>query len=112
MALKTLGTATNLTATVEATIYTVPASKESHGIVTFCNQTSGQALIRLRVKPSADTLGTQHYLEYNYPLMSAGNVGNVVKVRVSMATGDVIYAYSDTTNVSCSVQGDETAPTS
>lgn len=113
MALKTLGTATTLAAASEATIYTVPTAKEAHAIVTFCNTGTALASVRLRVKPSADTIGTQHYLEYNYPLQPAGNVGNVMKARVSLATGDVVYGYSDVGSVvACSIQGDETAATS
>src|SRR5882762_5456216 len=102
MSLKTLGTAVSLGAAVESTIYTVPASKESTAVLTLCNTGTVLASVRVRVKPSADVLGTQHYIEYGFPLLPSGTVGNVLKVRAYMATGDALYAYSDVANVTAS----------
>jgi hypothetical protein len=111
MSLKTLGTSTSLGAASETAIYTVPASKEATAVLTLCNTGTTQAAIRVRVKPSADVLGNQHYVEYGFPLYPSGMAGNVYKGRFYMATGDILYAYSDTANVSASAQGDETAAT-
>lgn len=111
MSLKTLGTPVALTATVEATLYTVPASKEALVVLTLCNTGTALASVSVRVKPSADVLGNQHYIERTFPLYPAGMAGNVLKVRAFMATGDIIYATSDITGVNASCQGDETAAT-
>lgn len=111
MSLKTLGTPVSLGAASEAAAYTVPATKEALAVLTLCNTGAVAAAIRVRVKPSADVLGNQHYVEYDFPLYPAGMAGNVYKGRFCMAAGDILYAYSSVANVTATAQGDETAAT-
>ena len=111
MAFKQLGAITITNASSESTVYTVPVSSETIvSSILINNKTASDTTIRLSHVPSGGSIGNAYYIIYNEVITAGGRMD--VQLGVTMATGDVISAYS-TINaspyVNVIVWGDEQA---
>lgn len=91
----------------ETTVYTVPASTQSIvSTVVVTNRSASSALIRLVVRPSADsTTANKHYVIYNTEITA--NTSSFFTIGITMSAGDKILAYAAGDSVSVNVFGSE-----
>lgn len=87
-------------------LYTVPAltSAVCSSLTIVNRNTSGvTGALRIAVVPSGQTLGTQHYLEYDRLLETRGSLKLVL--GFTLAAGDRVYVRADTAEFSFSLFG-------
>jgi len=102
MSWKKLG-ASDLSATTNTSVYTVPASTEAIVAVNVCNRNASAVAIRLAVAESG-TPGNEDYIEYD---VSVPANGVLERTGLHMEATKVLVAYSDTANVSVLAHGNE-----
>jgi len=84
-------------------VYTVPSATQAVVNVIVCNRNSSVVKIRIAMEDSGSSaMADEDYIEYD-----ADIPGNSVLERtaISMAVGEIISVQSDTTGVTCVVQG-------
>ena len=99
----------NPSATTNTTVYTVPSSTSTVvSTITVCNQASSSGSYRLIVQKSADVSGTITASQYvAYDVVIAGNDTTALTLGITLATGDVIKAYTSSASMSVQVFGSE-----
>lgn len=102
----------DLPATTDTTIYTVPANRRAVVNVRFARRDTGAGytLVRLYLDPSGEAVGVQHALEYDAALGASGSITNnnvIEDTGISMGPGDAIVARASTTNVTVTCYGVE-----
>lgn len=98
---------TALSATTETKVYEVPAGYRWIGNISICNRNTTVAKVRLAVGSNA-AMASGMYLEYNIPLLPAGNVGNVIeRTGKILGSAQAIWVYSDSANVDVVIDGIE-----
>lgn len=102
MATGRLGIA-DLTATTNASVYTVPAGKIASFNISVCNRNNTEATIRIAVA-SAATPTVAEYIEYDATIP-----GNSVLERTGIIAdeGKIVVAYSNVGNISVVIFGIE-----
>lgn len=95
---------TDLSATTNTDVYTVPSSTTANVVVRVCNRNATPVDIRLALHDG--TVANEDYIYYDYTI---GPYGTLVEKDIELDTADVVMAYSDTANVSVVVSGVEYA---
>ena len=100
--------AADLTAAVNTTIYTVPASTVATVSINVCNRNNTSVTVRIaHLDGAIGTLGNEDYIEYDTTIPSNGILE---RTGIVMAATHTIMAYSPNSNVSVQVYGfEETA---
>ncbi len=101
-----LGTS-DLSATTNTTVYTVPASTFSVVTVSICNRSSSTVTVRLAAAASG-TPGNAEYLEFGTQILANGVLE---RSGIVLDAGKNIVAYSSATSVNVVVTGIETSTT-
>jgi hypothetical protein len=105
---KRLSGPTNLSATSETTLYTVPeATSCIIKQVVVCNTNSSGVTFSLSLVPYGDSAATPNRLFYN--LSIAANETIFLDVSQVMGAGDFISAYSSASDVTVTISGVENA---
>jgi hypothetical protein len=97
--------ASDLSATTNTSVYTVPVSKVATVNVSICNRNASSATVRLAVA-AAGTPTAAEYIEYG-AVVEAGVP--LERTGIVMDAGKILVASSDTANVSVVVWGFEGA---
>jgi hypothetical protein len=98
VAYKVLGQAYPAAATT-TTVYTVgTATNAVISTVVVCNQTSTSATYRIAVKPTVDTLSTQHYVAYNAAIPALDTVSLTVGMTLGEAENIIVYSSNSSTS--------------
>lgn len=97
--------ASDLSATTNTTVYTVPADTLAAFCVNICNRNTSSITVRLALAASG-TPSAGEYLEYDTVIM--GN-GVLERTGLVLDAGKLVVAYSSTANVSVVVVGIEEA---
>lgn len=95
--------ASDLAATTNTTVYTVPASTLSVVNISVCNRNAAVVAFRLAIAESA-TPGVEDYIEYD---TSLGANSSFERTGIVIDATKLVVAYSDTANVSVVVWGYE-----
>ena len=99
--------ASDLSATTDTSVYTVPTSTIATVNVTVCNRNASAVVVRLmHLDGAIGTLAVEDYFEYGLALPANASYE---KSGIVMAATHVIGAYSDTANVTVQVHGWEEA---
>jgi hypothetical protein len=105
---KRLAGPTNLSATTETTLYTVPSSTSAIiKQIVVCNTTVGAVNFSLSLVPYGSSAATPNRLFFN--LSIAANETVFLDVSQAMTAGDFISAYSSAANVTVTISGVENA---
>ncbi len=99
-----LGTS-DLAATTNTTVYTVPASTFSVVTVSICNRSASTVTVRLAASVTG-TPGNAEYLEYGTQILANGVLD---RSGIVLDAGKNIVAYSSATSVNVVVTGIETS---
>jgi len=106
MATGILGTS-DLAATTNTSVYTVPASTFSVVTVSMCNRSGSTVSVRLAAAASGSP-GNAEYLEYGTQILANGVLE---RSGIVLDAGKRIVAYSSATDVNVVVYGIETLTT-
>ncbi len=104
MATGILGTS-DLSATTNTTVYTVPASTFSVVTVSICNRSASTVTVRLAASTTG-TPGNAEYLEYGTQILANGVLE---RSGIVLDAGKNVVAYSSATSVNVVVTGIETS---
>lgn len=105
---KRLSGPTNLSATTETTLYTVPSATSAIvKQIVVCNTTASAITFSLSLVPYGSSAGTSNRLFSS--LSVAANETIFLDVSQSMTAGDFISAYSSATNIIVTISGIENA---
>jgi hypothetical protein len=104
MATGILGTS-NLSATTNTTVYTVPASTFAVVTVSICNRSASTISVRLAASTSGSP-GVADYLEFGTQILANGVLE---RSGIVLEAGRVIVAYSSAVDVNVVVTGIETS---
>jgi hypothetical protein len=104
MATGILGTS-NLSATTNTTVYTVPASTFAVVTVSICNRSASTISVRLAASTSGSP-GVADYLEYGTQILANGVLE---RSGIVLEAARNIVVYSSATDVSVVVTGIETS---
>jgi protease II len=98
-----------LAETTETTVYTVPASTQSIvSTISIANRVSSSALVRVAIRPSADTTtAAKHYILFDVEV--AANTSSFFTLGITMSTGDKIIAYAVGPGITINAFGSEIA---
>lgn len=107
MATGILGTPSDLAATTNTTVYTVPADTFAIVTISICNRSTSTRDIRVALA-SSGTPGNAEYIEYDTELVANGTLE---RAGVVVDAGKNIVVYANSTDVSAMVYGIETATT-
>ncbi len=107
MASGLLATTNIASATTNTLVYTVPASKLASCNMNLCNRTGSAVTVRLGVVPSGDTIGADHWIEYDTSIPANGVLERTGFV---LAAGDKVYVYASASSaITCVITGIEEA---
>jgi glucose-6-phosphate dehydrogenase assembly protein OpcA len=96
----------NPSATTATTLYTAPASTQVVvSTINVCNQTQGELLFRIAIRPAGESLAAKHYIAYDAKV--AGNDSTFITVGATLGATDVITVYASSANLSFSAFGSE-----
>ena len=95
--------AADLTAAVNTSLYTVPATKVATFSVCFCNRTAQPALVRLAIAGSASPTVSEWLL---YDILLVGN-GSIERTGLILDAAKIAVAYSNIAGVSATAYGFE-----
>jgi len=100
-----LGTPTDLTATTNTTVYTVPSDTFSVFTVNIVNRSTTDRTVRIAVAASGSPTNAE-YIEYDTTL-----IGNGVLERTGLVAqaGKNVVVYANSTDISAMVYGIETS---
>jgi len=105
---KRLSGPTNLSATTETTLYSVPAATSAIvKQIVVCNTNANASSFSLSLVPYGSSASTPNRLFFN--LSVAANETIFLDVSQSMTAGDFISAYSSATNIIVTISGIENA---
>lgn len=104
MATGILGTS-NLAATTNTTVYTVPASTFAVVTVSICNRSASTISVRLAASTSGSP-GVADYLEFGTQILANGVLE---RSGIVLEAGRAIVAYSSAVDVNVVVTGIETS---
>lgn len=93
----------NLSATTNTTVYTVPASKTAVVTISLCNRNSGGVAVRLAIGASS-TPALDEYIEYD--TIIPGNTA-LERTGLVMDASRQLIAYAGTTGISAVCWGYE-----
>jgi len=102
MASGTLGQS-NLSATTDTTVYTVPAGTTSSFSVNICNRNATSAFVRIAIAASG-TPGVSEYIEFG--ALVEGN-GVLERTGLVASANKNVVVHSDSANVTVNVYGYE-----
>jgi hypothetical protein len=105
MATGILGTPSDLAATTNTTIYTVPTSTFAVVTVSICNRSASAVTVRLAVA-AASTPTNAEYLEFG---VSLGANSVLERTGIVMEAGKRLVVYSSATSVNAVAYGIETS---
>lgn len=94
----------NLSAGVNTTVYTVPASTLTACNIALCNRSVNSANIRIALAATG-TPALAEYIEYDFVLSANG--GTLERTGIMLQTGKNVVVYSDVADISVSVWGVE-----
>lgn len=98
----------NPAATTATTLYTVPVGTQTIvSTISVCNQTQGELLFRIAIRPAGEALAAKHYIAYDAKV--TGNDTTFITVGATLGATDVITVYASTANLSFSAFGSEIA---
>lgn len=95
----------DLSATTNTTVYTVPASTLAALSINVCNRNASQVTIRLALAASG-TPNAAEYIEYE---LAVSGYGAIERSGLVLDAGKQVVAYSSAANVSVVVVGFEEA---
>lgn len=105
--LKILGQAA-LSATTNTDVYTVPADRSATiSTITVCNRHSSQCTFRIQVAIAGAASSTSQYIFYDQ-LLDAYSTFSIT-IGITLATTDVVRAYTNGSLVSVNIFGVEVA---
>lgn len=103
--LKILGQLTS-TATTEGVIYTVPANTSTVvSTITVCNRDAANSTFRVSVSENGASTTNKDYIYYDTIIGSYDTFA--ATLGLTLASGDVVRAYSDSSNLSFNLFGQE-----
>ena len=105
MATGILGIPSNLLATTNTSVYTVPGDKFAVVTISFCNRGSTAVTIRLAVA-ALSTPTDAEYLEYG---VSLGANSVLERTGIVMQTGKILVVYASAATVTAIAYGIETS---
>ena len=105
MATGILGIPSNLLATTNTSVYTVPGDKFAVVTISICNRGSTAVTIRLAVA-AASTPTDAEYLEYG---VSLGANSVLERTGIVMQTGKILVVYASAATVTAIAYGIETS---
>ena len=97
--------ASDLAATTNTSVYTVPASKIGTCTVSVCNRNATAVVVRLAIAATG-TPGVTEWIEYGVSIPANGVLE---RTGLVIDATKIVVAYSDTANVSVVVWGFEEA---
>ena len=87
-------------------LYTVPSSTQALvSTLVICNQAASAASFRVATVPSGETLGTQHYTNYDVALAANDSIN--LTLGMSLGAGDVLKVYGSSNTISYTAFGSE-----
>ena len=96
----------NPSATINTTLYTVPALTSAVvSTITICNQASSAATYRIAIRPAGASIAAQHWIVYGATV--AGSDTTALTLGVTLATTDVITVYASSATLSFNAYGSE-----
>jgi len=94
-------------ATTLTTLYTVPSATSTVcSTLVVCNRGS-MTSVRVAVRPAGASISNEHYIVYD-PIINSNDT-LFLTLGISLAATDVVSVYSDSTNISFSLFGQEIA---
>lgn len=95
-------------ATTTETLYTAPAlSFVTTSTLTVCNRGTTQKAFRVSVHQKNSTADDKQFIFYDTPL--AGNSTLTATIGMTLAEGDIVKTYADSTGLSFNLFGVETS---
>lgn len=104
MATGRLGTPTDVSATTDTTIYTVPSNTFAVASVSLCNRSAGTLTCRVALA-SSDTPTNAEYIEYDVQILAKGVLE---RTGLVLAAGQKIVVYASGAGISAVCYGIET----
>ena len=93
--------ASDIAATTNTTVYTVPVGKTAAFSVSVCNRNTTAVMVRLALAATG-TPGASEWIEYDVLLPASGVLE---RSGIVLDTGKLVVAYSSAANVSVVVYG-------